>query len=370
MTCPTWSNTTDKPITGLCSMEMLRETERKMRYACPICVTPVAVVGPTGCCLCPSDEQFPGIWEFASAFSASGAYSVTSPRTWTGTACLARVEPTGDGYATVTRNIYRPAPSEYVPLPLIRTLQNPIAGVPQPVCGWTNGSGRIDGWYWQASHKSAGCGLLPGFASLRCSYNFNGAFVNPNGTTTGGGYGASSCLWSPSKFFWANVPEFPGREGTPMTGDLWYDFLTCTSYPANVRPKQLFAPQVCWQWHLTCNTFLSGASNTVRLYLSAAGYSYAYLDRIIYVDGVFGAIPRHDEITTVNGGGNFCFFEPDGTTGPGYLATQGTSSIVWEGVYPCNEPRVITLTTATPSPIAGLFKGLTFPTVIKLRAVY
>lgn len=42
--CFTWSQTSDKSITGLCSMELLRETSANMRNGCPICAVP----GPYG----------------------------------------------------------------------------------------------------------------------------------------------------------------------------------------------------------------------------------------------------------------------------------------------------------------------------------
>lgn len=38
--CFTWSQTTDKSITGLCSMELQMETAHIMRNGCPICISP------------------------------------------------------------------------------------------------------------------------------------------------------------------------------------------------------------------------------------------------------------------------------------------------------------------------------------------
>lgn len=362
--CTTWSLPGDRPRSALCSMEHFRETERVMKNACPACIHPGVLLPPKGCCLCDAVEEFPPRWEFATPFAASGTYAVTSPRTWTGTTCLGRVEPPGSGFATVTRDLYRPSPDDYVPLPLIRTVAS-AAGNPVAVCGWTNGRGRVDGWYWHASHKGGACPITTGVGELRCSFSFSGAYVRPDGSTSGGSYGLSGCLWPTSAFKWESVPEFPGRIGTPMTSDLWYDFLTCAAYPANVRVKKLFTPQVCWQWYLTCGSFLGAGTNTIRLHLSATGYSYAHLDRIIYVDGPLGSVPIHDDLHT---GSQICFQEPGGPHFGGLLSPLG-GGLVWEGVYPCNEPSLITLTTATPSPSSGLFQGLTFPTIIKLRAV-
>ncbi len=42
--CFTWSQTSDKSITGLCSMELQMETVRNMRNGCPVCAVP----GPYG----------------------------------------------------------------------------------------------------------------------------------------------------------------------------------------------------------------------------------------------------------------------------------------------------------------------------------
>lgn len=42
MTCKTWSLPGDHHFQGLCSMEMLMETQRDMSGGCPICVSPVA----------------------------------------------------------------------------------------------------------------------------------------------------------------------------------------------------------------------------------------------------------------------------------------------------------------------------------------
>lgn len=39
--CRTWSLTADKKFTGLCSMQLLLETEVNMKNGCPICVTPI-----------------------------------------------------------------------------------------------------------------------------------------------------------------------------------------------------------------------------------------------------------------------------------------------------------------------------------------
>lgn len=41
--CFTWSQTSDKSITGLCSMELLRETSANMRNGCPVCIEPLSL---------------------------------------------------------------------------------------------------------------------------------------------------------------------------------------------------------------------------------------------------------------------------------------------------------------------------------------
>ena len=60
--CKTWSIAGDKRITGLCSMEMLRETARTMRDSCSICLTPSRPVGQCigvdGCADFPVWESF------------------------------------------------------------------------------------------------------------------------------------------------------------------------------------------------------------------------------------------------------------------------------------------------------------------------
>lgn len=66
--CFTWSQTSDKSITGLCSMELPMETAYMMRNGCPICISPRSLFGVCNGCT----EPPPAAYRVTVALDSNG----------------------------------------------------------------------------------------------------------------------------------------------------------------------------------------------------------------------------------------------------------------------------------------------------------
>ena len=355
MECRTWSIAGDKRITGLCTMDMLRETAASMKNSCPICVTPSPVTGPKGCCVCDATEEFPGIWSFVTPFAATGSYYYADSEVVTGVPCLSRIHPpTPPGHAIATTILYRPASTEYTALDLIRVMATPVT----PGCAWGNGSGRYDGWIHAPTYgepTSTTCPIVVGYTEKRCTHSYSGPFYRHNGTSSVGGPFARNCIWPYTNFVWFNVAESP-YEGHPFREYDWFHPTSCP-YPYNNIIRRIYPQSVCWGWYLRCGTFHRTDLNYMLLTLTTTGYSHTSYNRVIAIDGTFGAVWVHNAFKHGCGVGS-------------NASGVGGGEVTWKAIYPCNNPATITLTTTTPSPTTGMFKGLTFPTTIILEAVY
>lgn len=67
--CFTWSQASDKSITGLCSMELQMETVRNMRNGCPVCISPRPLFGVCNGCV----EPPPAAYRVTIALDSNGA---------------------------------------------------------------------------------------------------------------------------------------------------------------------------------------------------------------------------------------------------------------------------------------------------------
>lgn len=338
-------------------MQMLRETERVMRDGCPICVQATPIVGPVGCCGCPSDEQFPGIWYFANDFSIGGDYSRPEvvAITGSGASCLGNVNPAGSGYATATQTAFRTPVSEIKGYPLVRAVGP--GGVPG--CLWGYAKGRYDGWIYYPTYGSPsppvdGCPLTEGFTEKRCSFSYTGPQFNSYGVSVvSNPFGG--CIVPSTNYAWSGVPE-SGLNGTPLANALFFDTAPCSSYPTNFLTGSLKVFQICWNWDLRCITS-PGLSQILKLSLHSSHYSYTSFDRIIHNSGVWA----HDEF----GSGSTC-------AGSLFVSSGSAASIstAWVAEYPCGNPDSITLTNPNPIPVgeSNPMLGMTFPETITLRA--
>jgi len=349
--CKTWSMPSAN-IVGLCSSMY---DPPPGQNTCPVCVMPVSLIGPVGCCGCPSTEQFPAIWTFDSGFSIGGGYADPEVTTDDSLACLSNVNPAGSAAALATTTRYRIDLSSMTGMPLIRGTG--VGGTPS--CAWGNGDGYFNGYsyyptYGTPSPPVGGCSLTPGYTEIRCTYPFSGPYAGPSGSTTVGSIASGACIWPPSAFNWTGVTDTP-YEGDTLAAKLWSDAAPCGAYPSNVIVRELLVKSVCWGWFLRC--VVDGGLQYLTLSLTTSGYAHVTLDRPIWLSDGFTTKWVHDEL----GFGSLCL--SPAITG----VTHGVMS--WSAVYPCGNPATMTLTRSSAPP-TGMFTGLSFPSTITLRAVY
>lgn len=345
--CKTWSLPSAN-IVGLCSSMY---DPPPGQNTCPVCAMPVSIIGPVGCCGCPSTEQFPAIWRFDGGFSIGGGYPTPEVVTTSGLACLANSYPIGGAPAVATTTNYRVELAEIMAardLVRVVALSDGTAG-----CGWGAGAGKYDGWiyiptYGSPSPPLGGCALTRGTTEIRMQKQYTLPFVRPNGTTIVGN--AFSADVGVNEFFtWENVPE-SGYDGTEFDGNIFYKDVSCSGFPL-----QCFVgvSNRSWNFFLRCVSDGNGGF-LLSLSLNVSGYSYTAYDKMITAthSGV-GVYWVHDEYDFGDAGvcatsNQYSAFETD-----------------WSAPFPCGKPQTITLTGGvSTNPF------FTFPSTITLRAVY